>query len=1085
MSDFISGLQARLNRGRSPAVLAALLLGIGSTARANLLDPESGRPILQDHRPTEYLGHPQIFDITQDADGFIYLANVQGIIQYDGVRWTHHAAPLTFTFGTRVAPDGRIWAMSANNVGYFEAASGSAELTYHSILPWLPESIRDVARGGDIEVFDGAVYLSTPQALIRVRGDEVYHWPSPEERYGGSLSVVDGALYWLSEGRELRRIDGDDAIIVALDPEILSGPTTRGISRPGLPPLWAVGERGLFEIDSSSQQLRRVAGPLDDLLRENRINDIERLDADSFAIATSQQGIIVSSNDGKQIRLINRTAGLADNAILSLFTDADGGLWAGMNSGVVQIAHNSPITVFDGTNGPTPGTIDGWYRHNGEVYAGSFDGLYQLMPPDTTTGSSPRFDRILDSVTNVFAFTYHQGDLIFSDSNGLNRLLADGRSELVLDLSHNPPKSIADSRLVPNRLYASGQDGLTILERTSEGFQILGEVLDLGTSFFHVEEDDGDVWLGSYSTGFTRVPAAHAISDWDNIAAERYWRSHGLPEEMTWTTVTAGAAGSVFFTDVGGMKFDEENRQFLPDDRHPIDGQNGWGLTPSIITPDGSTWASVFGDSAMNAAFPFGRFLPPSDEGSVTWQAAPGGALDEVGFGGVAVLYVDAHDQAGTLWARGYGNHIRIDLGRLADSSPDWSALIRSARRDGTVHSVAPDPARPGPLSLPYTTSPLTFEFAAPRYDVSAGFDSRWSEWSDIPQVSFTNLEGGPFSLEVRARDSSGNISQADSFTFAISPPWFRSAPAYLTYAAVILIGLVGVVRWRLARAERERQRLADLVDERTIQLAAAKEEAENANQAKSKFLANMSHELRTPLSGVIGYAQVLLKDPQIDDRNRERVKVVANSGEHLLRMINEVLDFSKIEAGHVEIKPAPFNLAALLQDIAANQRPKADSKSLEFRHTSELHGRSHFIGDGQKLRQIVENLLGNAIKFTPSGTVELVVEADEDEHVRFAVTDTGVGLSESDMAELFIPFRQSVTGNPPEPGTGLGLSISQHLVELMDGRIQVESTPGSGSTFSFRIPLPGIEAPSEEADSNQPSITGYDAPPAHHHGSR
>lgn len=1051
--------------------------------QANLLDPESGRPVLRDYRPTEYLGHPQIFDVTQDPDGFIYLANVQGIIQYDGVRWQHHSAPLTFTYGTRVTPDGRIWAASANNLGYFKSSDEGAGLVYHSILPWLPESIRDIGRGGDIEVFDGAVYFSTPQALIRVRGDEVHHWPSPEERYGGSLSIVDGALYWLSEARELYRIEGDQNVLIVRDEELFSGRRTLGIARPGMAPLWAIGERGLFELDLAAGEMRRVPGPLDRLLRNNRINDIERLDRETVAIATSQQGIIVSSNDGQRIRQIDRAAGLADNAILSLFTDADGGLWAGMNSGVVQIAHRSPITVFDGTNGPTPGTIDGWYRLGDRIYAGSFDGLYQLMPPDTATGAPPAFERIVDTVTNVFAFTQFEGDLIFSDSNGLNRLLPDHRTELLLDLSHNPPKSLAESRLVPNRIYASGQDGLSILERTETGFRILGEVLDLGVSFFHVEEADGDVWLGSYSTGFTRIPAAHEITDWEDIPVERYWRSHGLPEAMTWTTVTEGAAGTVFFTDAGGMKFDEANRRFLPDDRYPIHGETGLGLTPSFVTPDGSTWASVFGDSAMNAAYPFGRFLPPGPDGSLQWQAAPGGALDEIGFGGAAVIYVDEHATGTTMWARGYGNHIRIELDELSSGSPEWSALIRSARRDGNIYPVRGDATDGDLLSLPYATSALTFDFAVPRYDVTSGFeyqsrlfgfDERWSEWSDIPQVSFTNLEGGPFTLEVRARDPSGNVSEASSFTFGITPPWFRRPAAYAGYLILIGLGLIAVVRWRLARAERERRRLTALVDERTVQLAAAKEEAESANQAKSTFLANMSHELRTPLNGVIGYAQVLLKDPQIDERNRERVKVVANSGEHLLRMINEVLDFSKIEAGHVEIKPAPFNLAALLQDIVANQQPKADSKALRFHHQADLLDHTHFIGDAQKIRQIVENLLGNAIKFTPEGSVELSVRAAEDEHVEFAIKDTGIGLSDTDLRELFVPFRQSVSGNPPEPGTGLGLSISQHLVQLMGGKIEVASTPGSGSTFSFRIPLPLIEAPSHESETTALQITGY-----------
>ncbi len=344
----------------------------------------------------------------------------------------------------------------------------------------------------------------------------------------------------------------------------------------------------------------------------------------------------------------------------------------------------------------------------------------------------------------------------------------------------------------------------------------------------------------------------------------------------------------------------------------------------------------------MNALYPFGRYISTED-GSLRWQTAPGGALDEIGFGGSAVLFNDDREGQPLLWARGYENHIRIDLSKIEDNARAWATLIRSVRRDGEIYRVDDGPQGTSQFSLPYTTSPLTFELAVPRYDLSdgfefqsrlLGFDDRWSEWSDIPQVSFTNLEGGPFTLEVRARDTALTLSESATFTFGITPPWFRTGWAYTVYGLIALLAAVTLLRWRLDKNERERDRLAALVETRTAELEVAKEEAESANQAKFTFLANMSHELRTPLNGVIGYAQVLLKDAQLDERNRERVNVVANSGEHLLRMINEVLDFSKIEAGHIKLKTAPFNLEALLNDIVANQRPKADAKSLKFEIT-------------------------------------------------------------------------------------------------------------------------------------------------------
>lgn len=1059
---------------------------LGAVARANLLDPEAGRPVIRDYRPTEYLGHPQVFDVTQDESGFIYLANVQGIIQYDGVRWRHHPAPLTFTYMTEADQAGRIWTSSAREIGYFAAVADETDLKYHSLTDQLAPEIRELQRGGDLIIHADAVYYATPAALIRVRGDEIFHWLSPEKSLGGSLNVIDDELYWVRDGRELMRVEGDTLELVTQDAEILSGRATFGLSRPDDTPLWVIGERGVFEINPATRSFVRVPGPLDTLIQDNRINDIERLDATSFAVATSQQGLIISDNSAQSIRRIDRDTGLADNAVLSLFTDKTGGLWAGLNSGVAHIAHRSPVTVFDGGNGPTPGTIDGWYRLGTEIYAGSFDGLYRLRRPDPIAGDPAKFERIVDSVTNVFAFTEFAGDLIFSSVAGLHRLRDDDSTELVLDLSHNAPKLMAESQLTPGRIYASGRDGLSILQRTETGFEILGQVLELGACFTYVEEPDGDVWVASYDTGFTRIPQAHLIEDFTAIPSETYFRSHGLAATMTWTTVTEGSEGTVFFTDAGGVMFDEATHRFKPDTRYPINGRTGLGITPSIRTPDGSTWASIFGESALNALYPFGRYLTTAS-GPPRWQPAPGGALDEIGFGGSAVLYVDASSDTPALWARGYGNHIRIDLNRLSEDATAWPTLIRSVRRDGEVFPGTRTTATAAPFSLPYSRSPITFELAVPRYDVSdgfefqsrlLGFDERWSEWSSIPQISFTNLEGGPFTLQVRSRDASLAVSDTAEFIFEITPPWFRSTPAYFSYTLMLILLAAGVFRWRLAANERERLRLAKLVEERTGELAVAKDEAEAANQAKSTFLANMSHELRTPLNGVIGYAQVLLKDPALDRRNRDRVSVVASSGEHLLRMINEVLDFSKIEAGHIELNPTPFDLPALINEVSANQRPRADTKSLVFEAIIDPAIQGSFIGDAQKLRQILENLVGNAVKFTAQGSVRLHVTPAQDEAIEFVISDTGVGLTAAEQTELFVPFRQAVSARPPEPGTGLGLSISQHLVELMGGRISVESSPGQGSTFRFSITLPAIAAPVRDASDTTPHITGYEGKP-------
>jgi CheY-like chemotaxis protein/anti-sigma regulatory factor (Ser/Thr protein kinase) len=237
-----------------------------------------------------------------------------------------------------------------------------------------------------------------------------------------------------------------------------------------------------------------------------------------------------------------------------------------------------------------------------------------------------------------------------------------------------------------------------------------------------------------------------------------------------------------------------------------------------------------------------------------------------------------------------------------------------------------------------------------------------------------------------------------------------------------------------------------------------------------------MSHELRTPLNGIIGYSRVLTKEHDLSEKNRERLRVVASSGEHLLQMINEVLDFSKIEAGKLDLQVAPFSLEPLLRDVVAAFEARAEQKGLEFQISRPVNLPGVILGDAQKLRQVLENLLGNAIKFTLTGRITLQVTRN-DERLAFGVTDTGVGIGTTDLARLFQPFQQAIEGRPAAPGTGLGLAICQRLVELMGGSLTVASTPGQGSTFSFSVPLEEIVDSRPRAAEAPRVVVGYAGP--------
>jgi len=358
--------------------------------------------------------------------------------------------------------------------------------------------------------------------------------------------------------------------------------------------------------------------------------------------------------------------------------------------------------------------------------------------------------------------------------------------------------------------------------------------------------------------------------------------------------------------------------------------------------------------------------------------------------------------------------------------------------------------------------------------------DGLWTDTADRA-VSIAGLGPGHHRLEIRShiRDApvSPTIAAAD---FDIQPMWFET---WWFRCLVLLAGaaaVVGMVRWRLRLLERRNCKLECAVRQRTAELEAErakvleeKKRADDANEAKGLFLAHMSHEIRTPLNGVIGLSR-LLEDMSDPTEALDTVRVIRSSADALLRVVNDILDFSKIEAGKLDLEIAPFELRRCVEESIELFRGKASEKGLRLESNFAPDLPSWVAGDSTRLRQVLLNLISNALKFTASGGVTVSASArpqDPASHlVAIEVRDTGIGIAPDYLSRLFSSFSQADASiSRRYGGTGLGLAISKRLVKLMGGAMYVESQPGVGTNFRFTVMLAAAQEPAQAHISAAP----------------